>query len=219
MGLERVVREVVVRGTDEGVGQDVAHQPQGAVVVARDVVVVDDDLHAELLGQVEEVLLLVAHDDRHVLDAGLVQLADLPLDQDLVAHAQHALGALVGNRGEALGQPRSHDDGVVHPVGLQGGSARLGQVALQDVTGRLALADDGVDPPQGHACGFLDPALGEGVIGPQKGVEHIELRLRQGACHRLHHPFSKAVKSMLFEDSMLRGITELLRWARRSVQR
>ena len=177
VGLEGVIREVVVRGADEGVGQDVAHQPQGAVVVARDVVVVDDDLHAELLGQVEEVLLLVADDDRHVRDAGLVQLADLSLDQDLPAHAQHPFGALVGDRREALGQAGRHDDGVAHPVGFQGRPARLGQVALLNVAGRLALAHGGVDPPQGHAGGLLDLALGEGIARPQEGVEHIELRL------------------------------------------
>ena len=145
-----------------------------------------------------------------------MQLADLPLDQDLVAYAEHALGALVGDRGEALGQARRHDDGVVHPVGLQGGPARLGQVALLDVAGRLALAHGGVDPPQGHAGGRLDLALGERIARPQEGVEHIELRLRQGLClgfcHRIHHSFTEEGNAVVFEDSRSRGKIELLGW-------
>ena len=56
VGLERVGREVVVRGADVGVAQPFAHPPQGAVVVADEVLIINDDRHAELLGQVEEVL-------------------------------------------------------------------------------------------------------------------------------------------------------------------
>ena len=72
VGLERVGREVVVRGADVGVAQPFAHPPQGAVVIAGQIRVVDDDRHAELLGQIEEVLLLVSHHHGDIGDARLV---------------------------------------------------------------------------------------------------------------------------------------------------
>ena len=101
VGFEGVRGEVVVRRTHVGVVQAVLDEPQGPVVVARGVFAVDDNVDAVLVGQVEEVFLLVAHDQRDVRDAGFVELADLTLDEDLATHLERALGALVANGGEA----------------------------------------------------------------------------------------------------------------------
>ena len=72
------------------------------------------------------------------------ELADLTLDEDLAAYLERALGALVANGGEARGQACGHDDGARDAVGLEGLAARVGDRALVDVAGGLALAGGGV---------------------------------------------------------------------------
>lgn len=57
----------------------------------------------ELLAKIEEVLLLVADDHGDVFNAGVLELLDLPLDKDLSAHFEQALGLLIGNGGEPAG--------------------------------------------------------------------------------------------------------------------
>ena len=89
------------------------------MVVAHGEVLVDHDVHAERVLEVEELLLLVPHDHRDVLDARLAQLADLPLDEALAPHAQQALGLLVGDGRAPRREPCGHDDRVSHPVRLE----------------------------------------------------------------------------------------------------
>ena len=125
----------------------------------------------------EEVLLLVADDDGDVRDPGGVQLLDLPLDEDLPAHAQHALGTLVGDGGEALGQAGGHDDRVVDPIGFQSLDAGRCDAPIGDVPGRLAGAHGGVDAAQGHPGRFLDLSLRQRGVRPVEGVQDVELRL------------------------------------------
>ena len=194
MGVEGVGREVVVRGAHVGVAQGFAHHPQRAVVVPGHVVVVDDDLGSEAVRQVEEVLLLVSDDHRDVGDAGGVQLFDLPLNETLAAHAQRALGALIGDRGEALGKARGHDDRVVDPVGLQCFPSGLRDAPLVEVPGGLAHAHGGIDPAQRHPGGFLNLPLRQRGVRAQEGVQDVELGLRERACHRLHHVRSFSVR-------------------------
>ena len=99
--FEHVLGEVVVRRTDVGVAQALAHPHERAVVVARGVLVVHDEGNAELLLQIEEVLLLVPHHHDDVADARLSQLTDLPLYQHLAAHHHKPLGLLVGDGSKA----------------------------------------------------------------------------------------------------------------------
>jgi len=105
------------------------------------------------------VLLLIPDDDGDGVDARLAQLLDLPLDEHLAAHAQKPLGLLVGDGGEAGGQSRRQDDGIVHLVGSQGRDAALGGAALRDE----ALGGQGfhraVDCAQGKPRGLGDLAL------------------------------------------------------------
>ena len=165
VGLEGVRGEVIVRGAHVGVVEAVLDEPQGPVVVTRGVLAVDDDVDAVLVSQVEEVFLLVAHDQRDVGDASFVELADLTLDEDLSAHLERALGAFVADGSEARGQARGHDDGARDAVGLEGLAARVGDGALVDVAGGLALTGGGVDAPQAHTGGLRQCPLCEGGVG------------------------------------------------------
>ena len=196
VGLEGVGREVVVRGAHVGVVQAFPHAPQGAVVVARGVLAVDDDVDAVLVGQVEEVFLLVADDQRDIRDADLVELADLALDQDLAAHLERALGALVADRCESGGQAGGHDDGSRDAVGLEGVAARLGDGAVPDVAGGLALAGGGVDAAQAHAGRLGEGALGQGGVRRSQAGEDVELGFAQGAnvCRRHATTFRSLVQ-------------------------
>ena len=187
VGFEGVRREVVVRGAHVGVVQAFPHAPQGAVVVARGVLAVDDDVDAVLVGQVEEVFLLVADDQRDVRDADLVELADLALDQDLAAHLERALGALVADRCEARGQACGHDDGARHSVGFEGLAACIGDGAVLDIAGGLALARRGVDAAEAHAGRLGEGALREGGAFAREGGQDVELGFAQGANVRRRH--------------------------------
>ena len=189
VGFERVRREVVVGGTHVGVVQDVSHQPQGAVVVAGGVLAIDDDVHPVLLSEVEEVLLLVAHNHRDVGDSGLVKLADLALHQDLPAHLERALGALVADGRETRGYAGGHDDGAGDPVGFEGLAASGGQGAVVNVAQGLALAGRRVDATQAHPGDLGEGALGEGALLLQERGQDVELRFGEGTdgagCHGL----------------------------------
>lgn len=132
VALKGILGEVVVGGADVGVSKFLAGEPERPAVVLLGVLVVHDDLDAVLGGEVEEVLLLVAHDYGDVGDATFEELLDLALDEDLALHAQHTLGALVGEGHEAAGESGGHDDGVVHAVGLEGVHAALGDTAGLD---------------------------------------------------------------------------------------
>ena len=144
VALEGVYGEVVVRGADVGVAQPLAQEPERPGVVALRVLVVHHDLHAVLCGQVEEVLLLIAHRHGDVRDASSEQLLYLALDKNLPSHAQHPLGALVGEGDKAAGEACRQNDGVSHAVGLERRDAPLGDAAVLDEAGLLAGADGGL---------------------------------------------------------------------------
>ncbi len=67
-----------------------------------------------LLFKVEEVLLLVPCHHSDVVDAGLLKLADLTLDQNLSTNMQQTFGLLVGNRGERDDRPAAKMIAFVH---------------------------------------------------------------------------------------------------------
>ena len=52
-----------------------------------------------------------------VVDAGLLELTDEPLDENLSADAEERLGALEGKRCEATAKAGGQDDGALHAVG------------------------------------------------------------------------------------------------------
>lgn len=119
MVREGVFLEVIIRGADIGVSEQLPHEHERGVVVAFGVGAIDDDIHAVLVLEVVEGLFLVADDHDDVEDSRLVQLLDLALDEDLAANLEKALRALIGDRCEATGEARREDDGIVHGVGLQ----------------------------------------------------------------------------------------------------
>ena len=86
------------------------------MVVARRIVGIDDDLHAEEVFQIEELFLLKPNDHRDVIDARLLELADLALNEDLTANFEHAFRAFVRKRRHARRESRRHDDGVAHLI-------------------------------------------------------------------------------------------------------
>ena len=116
IALEGVAHEVIIRRADVGVADDISHLEQRRVVVARRVIGVDDDLHTEEIFQIEELLFLEPNDYRDVVDARLLELADLALDEDLTANFEHAFRAFVRKRRHARRESRRHDDGVAHLI-------------------------------------------------------------------------------------------------------
>ena len=148
--FEDVLREVVIRGADVGVAETLADEHQRRVVVALGVVGVDGNPHPELLLEVEERLLHVSHDDGDVIDPGLAELTDLPLDEHLAAHAQKTLGLLVRERHEAAGETRRHDDGIVHTIRGKGGLAFRGESAAVHEAHVLELPDQTIDGSDRH---------------------------------------------------------------------
>lgn len=101
VAVEGVFREVVVRGADVGVAEQLADEHERRVVVALGVLTVHHDVDPVLVLEVVEGLLLVADDDDDVRDPDLPELLDLALDEDLPADLEEALGALVGDGSEA----------------------------------------------------------------------------------------------------------------------
>ena len=165
VGLEGVGDEVVVRGADVGVGEAVAHAHERGVVVARGVLLVDDEVDTELVGKVEEVLLLVAKDDGDVVDAGRLELLDLALDENLPANPEQALGLLVRDGGKAARETGRHDDGVVDLVGGQCRAAGGGGCAIGEVAEVRKLLVRGVDAAEGEVCAGCGASLtGVGVL-------------------------------------------------------
>ena len=70
VGLEDVFREIIVGGADVGVAEAVADADEGGDVVPAPVVLVDDQGDAELVPEIEELLLHVPDHERDVRDAG-----------------------------------------------------------------------------------------------------------------------------------------------------
>ena len=130
--LEGVLDEVVVGRAYERVAQTLAHRHERGMVVPRGVFLVHDDGHAVLLFKVEEVLLLVPCHHSDVVDAGLLKLADLTLDQNLSTNMQQTFGLLVGNRGEPRRQASCQDDSVVHLKRSERLEPGVGQCAVDD---------------------------------------------------------------------------------------
>ena len=72
----------------------VQYQFHGVEIVPGRVIPVDDQLHAVLIDQVVELLFHEAGDHIDLINARLVELADLPLDQGLPVYLQERLGRL-----------------------------------------------------------------------------------------------------------------------------
>lgn len=130
--LEGILGEVVVRGADVGVLEPVGHQHQRRGVVIAVVVRVHHDVHAELLGEVEHLLLHIADDERDVADPGLLQLADLPLDEQLTLDAQQCLRLFIRERGKACAHARRHNHGVFYTVGRKRLLARVRDTSARE---------------------------------------------------------------------------------------
>ena len=182
VGLKDVLGEIIVRRADVGVPQLLAHEHEGGIVVAHGIFRIHADGHAELVLEVEEGFLHVSHDDGDVGDAHLLKLADLPLDEHLAAHGEHAFGLLVGKRREARRQPRRHDDGVVDLVGRKSLEAgrRHGEAVRQARVDERAIRR--VHCPERQAGCRRDMALRAYGFVAQR-VEHFERAFRQCHCN------------------------------------
>ncbi len=77
-------------------------------------------MHPKLVLKVEILFFFVAHHQRNLVDAGLLQLLDLALDEHFSAHAKGALGAVVRDGGKPAGKACGKNHGVFDPVGLEG---------------------------------------------------------------------------------------------------
>ena len=143
VGAEGVVGEEVVAVADVRAAQLDAGGGEGEDVALRGGDV-DGELHAVLLGQVEVHLLLVADDDRDVVDPDLLELADLALDEGLaLLHVQALRKGVDRLRGD-VASARRHDDGVSHPAGLDVGQAGLGDLPVGQVALRLERGQGGL---------------------------------------------------------------------------
>ena len=91
---ERIGRAPDITGDNIGVVDMVQYQFHGVEIVPGRVIPVDDQLHAVLIDQVVELLFHEAGDHIDLVNARLVELADLPLDQGLPVYLQERLGRL-----------------------------------------------------------------------------------------------------------------------------
>ena len=117
--FEGTLDKVVVRRTDVGAFEPVKHDHKGRVVIPRRVMFVHDDIDAEKLLKIEEVLLLVTNDDGNVIDASFLELANLTLDEDLIADAQETLWLFVGDRSKARREAGRENDRVIDSIRLE----------------------------------------------------------------------------------------------------
>ena len=160
VGLEGVLREVVVRGADIGVAEAIFHALDGGTVVARGVVGIHNDGDTELVLEIEEVLLLVADDHGDVGDARSQQLLDLAFDEHFAAHLQQAFGLLVGDGSEPGREARGQDDRVLHAIGLERCRACFRGLPVRNETGRGERFRCAVHAAERESRGFHDLALG-----------------------------------------------------------
>lgn len=100
---ERVLRVPVVGAAQEGAAQAVANEVQAREVRLVCPAGAHHQVDAEPVFEVEEALLLVAHNHGDVLDARLAKLADLPLDEHLALVFEKPFGLVVKRR-EELGR-------------------------------------------------------------------------------------------------------------------
>ena len=180
--FEDVLGEIVVRRADIGVPQLFAYEHESGIVVAHGIFRIHADGHAELVLKVEKGFLHIPHDNGDVGDARLSKLADLPLDEHLAAHGEHAFGLLIGKRREARGQPGCHDDGVVDLVGrkrLEAGR-RHGEVLRQARVNERAIRR--VHRSERQTGCRRDVALRVDGLVAQR-VEHLERAFRQCHCN------------------------------------
>ena len=185
--MEGILGEVVVGHAYVRIRKQVAGDIERRMVVAGGEIGIDDDAHVVLILEIEEILLHVSDDDGHVVDAGIVQLADLTFDQNLAMNLEHALRLLVGNGRESRGKPCGQNDGVVHLVrrerieaGLRAMACRIDQPVRYEHIERPAIQDHGV------ACG------GKPESHPRRnridggGAHNPEFDFRKHVCISLH---------------------------------
>ena len=142
VGEEGVGGEVVVAVADVGVVQQVCDGEDGIDVVLLGIGV-DLQRDAGDILQEEVHLLLDAHHNIDALDARLLELANLTLDEGLavllVQTLGHGVDALCGDIGAAGGQ----DEGVLHPTGFQLLPGELGHFQVIQITLALESGDEG----------------------------------------------------------------------------
>ena len=71
-------------------------------------------LDVEFVRQIVKALVFVAGDDNDLRHAGLLKLADLPLDQHLAPHRDECLRHLVGERSKSTGSTCRHNNSVIN---------------------------------------------------------------------------------------------------------
>ena len=134
-----------------------------------------------------------------------MELTNLTFDQDLAAHLERAFGPLVADGGESRGEAGGHDDGTRDAIGFQCCASRVGDCAVLDVTGGLALACRCVDAAQAHLGGHGQRALREGCALASKSGQDVELGFAESANVRRGHAITfrsrEIAKRYVFERS------------------
>lgn len=103
----------MVGAAQEGAAQAVANDVQAREVRLVCPAGAHHQVDTELVLEVEELLLLVAHNHGDVLDASLAKLADLPLEEHLAPVFEKTLGLVVQRREKLGGLAGSKDNGLV----------------------------------------------------------------------------------------------------------
>ena len=177
MVAERILCKVVIRGTDVGIPEDIAHAPERAIVVAGCIFGVHDNADAEFLLEIEEILFLVADNDRDIVDACLLELADLALDEHLSPDLQEALRLLVGDGCKTRREACRHDDSIVDAIGLERSkSSRRDGAIFRELLFRQ-LVQRLVDRSQGQSSLFCNLPLARLGRIPVELIEHFDFPL------------------------------------------
>ena len=135
-------------------------------VVPGRVLRIDRQVDAVLVDQVLKLLFHEADHHRDVRDAGLVELADRPLDQRLSVDFEECFGGRRVDRDHPHAEARCQNDGVARRFGadlLPSFVRELHVVVQIAVLGKLAQGF--VDTPYAVACGFRqDPLVNEVLL-------------------------------------------------------
>ena len=121
------------------------------------------ELHAELVDQILELLLQISDDDGDVADPGFLKLPDLAFHHAFPEDLQEALRNVVGQRDKAGAEARRHDDRAVHAERLKIFPALLCDDAFRRVCQSPGgcIGQEGVYASQRHGEAPGQSALGD----------------------------------------------------------
>lgn len=146
--LKRISREIVVRGTDVSVPQPIANPIERRMVVARSILIVNDNTHAVLTFKIEEIRLFITHHDCNVGDTCISELLNLTLNKYLSPNPQETFGFFIGDGCKATREAGSQDDGIIDFVWMQGLESSIGYLSTVNKALFRKISDCSVDSTQ-----------------------------------------------------------------------